>query len=60
LDFDDSTRADVVEVLEQIGRRNVFPSEIRVDPGAEFGSRDLEAASEPVQPRGQAQVRAPP
>ena len=34
--------ADVVEVLEQVGRLHGFPSAIRVDQGTEFVSRDLD------------------
>lgn len=34
--------ADVVEVLEQVGRQHGFPSAIRVDQGTEFVSRDLD------------------
>ena len=34
--------ADVVEVLERVGRRVGFPTAIRVDQGTEFVSRDLD------------------
>jgi putative transposase len=34
--------ADVVEVLERVGRQVSFPSTIRVDQGTEFVSRDLD------------------
>ena len=34
--------ADVVEVLERVGRRMGFPATIRVDQGTEFASRDLD------------------
>ena len=34
--------ADVVEVLERVGRRHGFPKAIRVDQGTEFVSRDLD------------------
>jgi putative transposase len=34
--------ADVVEVLERIGRQSGFPKAIRVDQGSEFVSRDLD------------------
>ena len=34
--------ADVVEVLERVGRRMGFPTTIRVDQGTEFVSRDLD------------------
>jgi putative transposase len=34
--------ADVVEVLEQVGRQHGFPTAIRVDQGTEFVSRDLD------------------
>ena len=34
--------ADVVEVLEEVGRQVGFPAAIRVDQGTEFVSRDLD------------------
>ena len=34
--------ADVVEVLERVGRQEGFPAVIRVDQGTEFVSRDLD------------------
>jgi putative transposase len=34
--------ADIVEVLERVGRQVGFPATIRVDQGTEFVSRDLE------------------
>ena len=34
--------ADVVEVLERVGREHGFPKAIRVDQGTEFVSRDLD------------------
>ena len=34
--------ADVVEVLERVGRQVGFPATIRVDQGTEFVSRDLD------------------
>ena len=34
--------ADVVEVLERVGREHGFPKAIRVDQGTEFMSRDLD------------------
>ena len=34
--------ADVVEVLERVGRQAGFPATIRVDQGSEFVSRDLD------------------
>jgi hypothetical protein len=34
--------ADVVEVLERVGREIGFPTAIRVDQGSEFVSRDLD------------------
>ena len=34
--------ADVVEVLERVGRVTGFPAAIRVDQGSEFVSRDLD------------------
>jgi putative transposase len=34
--------ADVVEVLERVGRQVGFPATIRIDPGTEFVSRDLD------------------
>jgi putative transposase len=34
--------ADVVEVLERVGREVGFPAVIRVDQGTEFVSRDLD------------------
>jgi putative transposase len=34
--------ADVVEVLERVGREAGFPATIRVDQGTEFVSRDLD------------------
>jgi putative transposase len=34
--------ADVVEILEQVGRQVGFPKTIRVDQGSEFVSRDLD------------------
>ena len=34
--------ADVVEVLERVGRELGFPATIRVDQGSEFVSRDLD------------------
>ena len=34
--------ADVVEVLERVGRQGGFPAVIRVDQGTEFVSRDLD------------------
>ena len=34
--------ADVVEVLERVGRQGGFPATIRVDQGTEFVSRDLD------------------
>jgi putative transposase len=34
--------ADVVEVLERVGRQVDFPATIRVDQGTEFVSRDLD------------------
>src|SRR5438045_9463274 len=34
--------ADVVEILEEVGRRMGFPATIRVDQGTEFVSRDLD------------------
>jgi putative transposase len=34
--------ADVVEVLERVGRAVGFPTVIRVDQGSEFVSRDLD------------------
>lgn len=34
--------ADVVEVLERVGKENGFPGTIRVDQGSEFISRDLD------------------
>ena len=34
--------ADVVEVLERVGRQGGFPAVIRVDQGSEFVSRDLD------------------
>ena len=34
--------ADVVEVLERVGREGGFPAMIRVDQGTEFVSRDLD------------------
>ena len=34
--------ADVVEVLERVGRQHGFPKAIRVDQGTEFVSRDLD------------------
>ena len=34
--------ADVVEVLEEVGRQVGFPGAIRVDQGTEFVSRDLD------------------
>jgi putative transposase len=34
--------ADVVEVLERVGRQGRFPAVIRVDQGTEFVSRDLD------------------
>ena len=34
--------ADVVEVLERVGRETGFPASIRVDQGTEFVSRDLD------------------
>jgi putative transposase len=34
--------ADVVEVLERVGRQGGFPASIRVDQGTEFVSRDLD------------------
>jgi transposase InsO family protein len=34
--------ADVVEVLERVGRRTGLPATIRVDQGSEFVSRDLD------------------
>jgi len=35
-------RADVVEVLERVGREVGLPAAIRVDQGTEFVSRDLD------------------
>ena len=34
--------ADVVEILEEVGRQVGFPVIIRVDQGTEFVSRDLD------------------
>ena len=34
--------ADVVEILEEVGRQVGFPVMIRVDHGTEFVSRDLD------------------
>jgi putative transposase len=34
--------ADVVGILEEVGRRMGFPATIRVDQGTEFVSRDLD------------------
>ena len=34
--------ADVVEVLERVGREHALPKAIRVDQGTEFVSRDLD------------------
>jgi putative transposase len=34
--------ADVVEILEEVGRQEGFPKTIRVDQGTEFVSRDLD------------------
>lgn len=33
---------DVVEILEEVGRRTGLPAKIRVDQGTEFVSRDLD------------------
>ena len=40
--FGKSRGADVVEVLERLGRQVGFPTTIRVDQGPEFVSRDLD------------------
>jgi hypothetical protein len=44
--------ADVVEVLERVGREVGFPAAIRVDQGTEFVSRRIAAQTERTLPRG--------